>query len=60
MKQETVWVTGLRPGWLAGLLGDHVEGVGQVGVVLGGDAGDGDAAVLGQVHRVVGGQLGHL
>jgi len=32
------------------LLGDHVEGMGQVGIVLGGDASDRDTAILGQVH----------
>ena len=37
-----------------------MHGLGQVTNIAGGDAGDGDSAVLGQVHAVVLGHLLHL
>ena len=42
------------------LLCDSVDGVGEVGDVLGGDARNRDAPVLGQVHAEVLGQPLHL
>ena len=58
-----VYKRAITEGWAGeeeGLLGGSMHGLGQVTHVAGGNASDGDPAVLGQVHAVLLGDLLHL